>query len=304
MLARISDPQVSPNGRYVVYVQRETDFEANRGRNDLWLVDLSARRRSRAGSRSTPPTTRIRAGRSDGTSIYFLSSRAGSMQIWRLPMPGGEAVQITDYPLDVGTFKFSPDGERIALAMDVFPDCADLKCTRARLDAAAASKVIGAQLRRPVRASLGHLARPHALEPVRRAGARRRPRRHAGQRQPARSMPTCLPSPMAATRNSPSRPTANAWCSARGSPAARKPWSTNFDLYEVAGRRQRGAEESHGRQSGLGHAAGIPEEWRPRVARDEAARIRSGSLRASSCATAARCATSPRSGTAPSRIST
>ena len=37
MLARVSDPQVSPDGRYVVYVQRETDLDANRGRTDLWL---------------------------------------------------------------------------------------------------------------------------------------------------------------------------------------------------------------------------------------------------------------------------
>ena len=40
MLARVSDPQVSPDGRYVVYVQRETDLEGNRGRSDLWLLDL------------------------------------------------------------------------------------------------------------------------------------------------------------------------------------------------------------------------------------------------------------------------
>ena len=77
----------------------------------------------------------------DGASIYFLSARAGSTQVWRLPMLGGEAVQITDYPLEVSTFGFSGDGRRIALAMDVFPDCADLKCTRERLDANAASKV-------------------------------------------------------------------------------------------------------------------------------------------------------------------
>ena len=65
MLARVSDPQVSPDGRYVVYVQRETDLEANRGRNDLWLRRPRERdRRSRAASRSIPPTTRIRAGRS------------------------------------------------------------------------------------------------------------------------------------------------------------------------------------------------------------------------------------------------
>jgi dipeptidyl aminopeptidase/acylaminoacyl peptidase len=141
LLARVSDPQVSPNGHYVVYVQRDTDLEANRGRNDLWLIDLEAnplkpRRLTQHSANDTHPRWSV-----DGTNIYFLSSRAGSMQIWRLPMSGGEAVQITDYPLDVGSFKFSSGGGRIALGMDVFKECNDLKCTRERLDAASASKV-------------------------------------------------------------------------------------------------------------------------------------------------------------------
>ncbi len=139
-LARVSDPQVSPDGRYVVYVQRETDFEANRGRNDLWLVDLEAetakpRRLTQHSASDTHPRWSP-----NSASIYFLSARAGSTQIWRLPMLGGEAVQITDYPLDVNTFKFADGGARIALAMDVIKDCDNLKCTRDRLDAATASK--------------------------------------------------------------------------------------------------------------------------------------------------------------------
>jgi dipeptidyl aminopeptidase/acylaminoacyl peptidase len=143
MLARVSDPQVSPDGRYVVYVQRETDLDANRGRSDLWLVDLDAgaakpRRLTQNAANDTSPRWGI-----DGTSIYFLSSRTGSQQIWRLPLTGGEAVQITDYPLDVGTFRLSSGNGRVALTMEVFRDCADLKCTRDRLDAAAKNKATG-----------------------------------------------------------------------------------------------------------------------------------------------------------------
>src|SRR4051812_33516530 len=40
LLSPVSDPQVSPDGSRVVYVQRDTDLDANRGRTDLWLVDL------------------------------------------------------------------------------------------------------------------------------------------------------------------------------------------------------------------------------------------------------------------------
>ena len=139
-LARVSDPQVSPNGKLVVYVQRETDLDANRGRSDLWLVDLTAvaakpRRLTQHSANDTHPRWSM-----DGTSLYFLSARAGSTQVWRLPLSGGEAVQITDYPLDVGSFKLSSGGGRIALGMEVFQDCIDLKCTRERLDENAKNK--------------------------------------------------------------------------------------------------------------------------------------------------------------------
>src|SRR6187549_2235042 len=122
MLARVSDPQVSPDGRYAVYVQRDTDLEANRGRTDLWLLDLSnpklkPRRLTQHSSNDVHPRWQ-----QDGSSVYFLSSRTGSQQIWRLPLAGGEAVQITDYPLDVGSFRFANDGQRIALSMEMYPD--------------------------------------------------------------------------------------------------------------------------------------------------------------------------------------
>jgi dipeptidyl aminopeptidase/acylaminoacyl peptidase len=143
MLARVSDPQVSPDGRHVVYVQRETDLPANRGRSDLWLVDIGggspkARRLTQHSSNDTHPRWSV-----DGTSIYFLSSRTGSQQIWRLPMSGGEGVQITDYPLDVTSFRFSSGGGRIALSMEVFRDCDDLKCSRERFEGLTRKKASG-----------------------------------------------------------------------------------------------------------------------------------------------------------------
>jgi dipeptidyl aminopeptidase/acylaminoacyl peptidase len=143
LLARVSDPQVSPDGRFVVYVQRDTDLPGNRGRTDLWLADLTTpalkpRRLTQHSANDTHPRWAI-----DGGSIYFLSARTGAEQIWRLPLTGGEAVQITDYPLDVGTFRLSPDGQRVALSMEVFRDCSDLACTHDRLEAIKKNPVSG-----------------------------------------------------------------------------------------------------------------------------------------------------------------
>jgi len=80
-LKRISDPQVSPNGSVLAFVQRETDLEANKGRTSLWLLDLldpagePQRASGGAFSDSTPRWS------SDGHTLYFLSSRSGSTQV-------------------------------------------------------------------------------------------------------------------------------------------------------------------------------------------------------------------------------
>jgi dipeptidyl aminopeptidase/acylaminoacyl peptidase len=135
VLKRVSDPQVSPDASRVAYVQRETDLEANKGRTSLWLLDLT-----RPGS--TP--VRLTDGKSndssprwasDSRNLYFLSERSGTSQVWRLTLASGEARRITDYPLEVGSFKVAPRGDVLALSLAVFPDCPDLACTRSRLDA-------------------------------------------------------------------------------------------------------------------------------------------------------------------------
>ena len=42
-LQRVSDPQPSPDGRWIAYVLRSTDLEANRGRTDLWMVGIDGK---------------------------------------------------------------------------------------------------------------------------------------------------------------------------------------------------------------------------------------------------------------------
>jgi len=137
---RISDPKVSPDGKRIVFVLRKTDFEANKGRTDLWLIGSDG-----AGLRQL--TTHPEADSNpcwapDGKSVYFISSRSGSSQLWRIPIDGGEARQITpamslsngDELLDVGNLIISRDGKYLAFTMEVFPDCNDPAETKQRLD--------------------------------------------------------------------------------------------------------------------------------------------------------------------------
>jgi dipeptidyl aminopeptidase/acylaminoacyl peptidase len=138
---RISDPQVSPDGRQVAFVVRTTDLEANRGRTDLWLVSADG-----TGLRqltSHPDSDSDPRWLPDGKTVLFLSTRSGSSQVWQIRIDGGEARQVTDEPLDVGNLIVSRDGKRIGFTMDVFPDCETIQATRDRLDAVEQRKASG-----------------------------------------------------------------------------------------------------------------------------------------------------------------
>jgi dipeptidyl aminopeptidase/acylaminoacyl peptidase len=141
-LARVSDPALSPDGQRVAYTLRQTDMDANRGVTSLWLVNSDGRsvprRLSGAGSNASSPRWAPA-----GDALFFLSDRSGSNQVWSLPLSGGEAWQVTSFPLPVRTYAVAPAGDRLVVSLTVFTDCADLDCTRQRLDERARSKATG-----------------------------------------------------------------------------------------------------------------------------------------------------------------
>ncbi len=140
-MERLSDPQPSPDGSTIAFVRRSTDMEADKGRTDLWLVgaDGSAMRRltEDPASDSSPRWS------TDGRHLYFLSSRSGSSQIWRLDPAQGEPEQVSNLPLDVANLIVGPRGAQLAFTLEVFPDCGDLACTANRLAAREEGPVTG-----------------------------------------------------------------------------------------------------------------------------------------------------------------
>ena len=131
-MSRISDPQVSPDGKWVVFVLRKTDLEANKGRADLWLVGADGEELRQLTTH--PENDSNPRWAADSRTIWFISNRSGSSQVWRISIDGGEARQITDQPLDVGNLVLSPDNNYIAFTMEVFPDCNSVADTKKRLD--------------------------------------------------------------------------------------------------------------------------------------------------------------------------
>ena len=140
-MQRVSDVQVSPNGDKMVFVLRTTDLDADRGRTDLWLADTDGKGLMRL---TTNPASDYNPRWSAcGKTIWFISTRSGSAQIWKIKVSGGEAEQITDLPLDVGNLIVASKCGKIAFTMEVFPDKPCPGCTRKVLDAKENSKASG-----------------------------------------------------------------------------------------------------------------------------------------------------------------
>ncbi len=142
-LQRVSEPALSPDGQWAVFTLRETDVAANRGRTDLWIVDAITKGAQPRRLTTHPENDHSAQWSMDGAYVYFLSTRSGSSQIWRLTGQRGEAEQITDLPLDVGSFQIAPNGSRIAFTLEVFRDCETLACTSERLKKTTASPESG-----------------------------------------------------------------------------------------------------------------------------------------------------------------
>jgi len=141
---RVGSPVLSPDASRVVYTVRATNMEKNRGITQLWMIDLKAAKPAPVQLTQHDASSSQPQWSPSGDAIYFVSGRSGSAQVWRLPVnAGGEAVRVTDYPLGVESFRLSPKGDRLAMAFEVFRECADLACTKKRLDDKSKNKATG-----------------------------------------------------------------------------------------------------------------------------------------------------------------
>src|SRR3954468_24891915 len=106
MLARVNDTQIYPDGRFLAYGLRSTDWAGNHGLGSIWILDrrtpsLPARPLAISEKAATPPPWGA-----DGRSLYFLSARTGIQQVWRTDADGAVAAQVTSLPINVGSYRF------------------------------------------------------------------------------------------------------------------------------------------------------------------------------------------------------
>jgi dipeptidyl aminopeptidase/acylaminoacyl peptidase len=136
-LKTIGGARISPDGRFIAYRVRETDWKENAYVRQIWLVNV-------ATGASFPLTRGKKSSDApewspDGRWLAFITERESSAivpaggerkdgkdekkegegkpaarQIWVISPEGGEAWQLTQQETDIGGFHWSKDGKRIA----------------------------------------------------------------------------------------------------------------------------------------------------------------------------------------------
>src|SRR6516162_4667428 len=88
-----ADPQISPDGKRVIYVRQFNDIMTDQRHANLWIVNAD-------GTENRPLTTGNYNDASprwspDGTQILYISNRDGSPQIYRRWMDSGQTAKLT-----------------------------------------------------------------------------------------------------------------------------------------------------------------------------------------------------------------
>ena len=116
-LKAVSDPQLSPDGKWVAYTVSTPSLQDNRNVSRVWVVEVATGKSRQltggAGSDRQPRWS------PDGKTLAFVSTRDSGAQIWVLPIAGGDARKVSHVPDGVSDPLWLPDGSGLLVVSDI-----------------------------------------------------------------------------------------------------------------------------------------------------------------------------------------
>ncbi|RYD96807.1 MAG: S9 family peptidase, partial [Sphingomonadales bacterium] len=138
-LSRVGAPAVSPDGKWLVWQQRDTDLPANRGRYDLWKLDLT--RKGAKPEKLVAEADVNETGPQFGANgrVYFQSDKGGEDSVRSIAIDGSGEQEVAAPAGGFSGFKLSPDGQKLLVWADRKPGAPTIEPAMVKKDANAGS---------------------------------------------------------------------------------------------------------------------------------------------------------------------
>ncbi len=128
-LGRVSNPQVSPDGKKILYGVSYESVELNKSNNELYTMNLDGTDVKRLTKTAMSEGDAVWID--NGRKIAFVAAHDGKPQLWVMNADGTNRHVVSRLENGVGGFKVSPDGKKVVIvstvkynrtAQDVYPD--------------------------------------------------------------------------------------------------------------------------------------------------------------------------------------
>ena len=116
-LKAVSDPQLSPDGKWVAYTVSTPSLQDNRNVARIWVAEVATGRSRQLTA--GPGSDRQPRWSPDGKTLAFISTREGGAQVWLLPIGGGDARKVSGLADGASDPLWLPDGSGLLVVSDI-----------------------------------------------------------------------------------------------------------------------------------------------------------------------------------------